>query len=143
MAAAWQRRILFGVAMVILNLVAACQQHRYQSDVSKLSVPDDKRTVIKWQEPFDLGKATFYIDGARVGTGLSAFDKVIRHLSGLRRGDELTIQFPKKWSTMRLDGDGRTGDMWEFPFEGHLDKEKEFTKLCGAKSLVISFEVCE
>ena len=44
---------------------------------------------------------------------------------------------------MQLDGDSKTGDMWEFPFEGHLDKEKEFTKLCGEKSFGISFETFE
>ena len=129
--------------MVILTSLTSCHQRDGKSRESKVSVPDEKRTKIKWEEPFDLGRATFYIDDVRVGTGLLAFDKVIKHLSGLRRGDELTIQYPKKWSVMQLDGDGRTGDMWEFPFEGHLDKEREFTRLCGEKSLVMSFEVFE
>ncbi len=102
-----------------------------------------EKTTIKWEEPFDLEGATFSIDGTRVGKGLPAFAKVMRRLSSLHEGGGLTIQFPKKWNVMQFDGDSRTGDMWEFPFEGHLDKEKEFTKLCGEKNLLISFEVIE
>ena len=119
--------------LVILVVLTSCSRHP--------KLPGETKTIVRWEQPFDLEKATFFIDGARIGVGVSAFDRVLKHLSGLRKGDHLVIQFPRKWSTMQLDG--KVNNMWEFPFEGHLDKEKEFTKLCGEKDLGITFETFE
>ena len=127
-----QHRLLLKL-VAILVILPSCHQH------PKLS--GETKTIIKWEQPFDLEKATFYIDGTRIGIGVPAFDRVLKHLSTLHKGDHLVIQFPKTWSAMQLDG--KVNNMWEFPFEGHLDKEKEFTELCGEKDIGITFETFE
>lgn len=98
-------------------------------------------TIVRWDGPHRLDEASYYIDGVKVGVGLKGFDAIMRHLSRLEAASSVKIQMPHEWSKMGYDG--KVDLWWEFPFGTHVEQEREFTKLCGEKSLHLSFETFE
>ena len=125
------------IALLLVTLfIVGCSRQYKEGDLLPIQ---EGLTTIRWEGEYRLDKAKYYIDGTYVGEGLKGFDAILLHLSRLDIASSLKIEFPEKWGVMRYDG--KVDFDWEFPYDPYPEKAKEFSALCGKKSLHLTFSV--
>ena len=127
--------LLIPLCFLVTLLVAACSKEDVAPPAPKLG--NTSRIRLEWKGPFQLDKATYFVERGEIGRGLEGFREMLRLLDQADHSAHIELHFPEKWGSMQLDG--LINPTWLFPFEGFSAEERAFAKKSGEKDFLFTF----